>query len=184
MRQGLSLPASDRLQGPHVPGICFVRLDFNQVMRLCNLPYNFEWNGEEWIGLGNLGDIGEISEAADLEAKGVTLTLSGIPPEVIAMAIGEYYQGKRAQIWYAPLDDDYQLIGTPVRIFFGRIDTMDTEVGETASITLNAESRLVDWARPRSSRYNHEDQIAKYPDDLGFQYVAELVEKELVWGRS
>ena len=184
MRSGLSIAASNRLQESHVPGLCFVRLDFNQVLRLCNLAYNFTWNNEEWIGLGTLGGIGELSESTDLQAKGVSLTLSGVPPDLIATALGESYQGKRAQVWYAPLDDDHQLISDPIRIFFGRVDTMDADVGEMATITLNAESKLVDWSRSRVTRYNHEDQIAKYPDDLGFQYVAELVEKELVWGRS
>jgi hypothetical protein len=182
--RGLTTPQDGALQAPHVPGLCLVQLDFDQTIRLCNLGYTYSWNGYDWIGTGALGSIEQINEGADLEAKGVNLTLSGIPSDIIATALGEQYQGRRAQVWYAPLDDAYQIIGAPIRVFYGRIDTMDIEVGETSSITLSAESKLVDWARPRVSRYNHEDQIAKYPDDLGFQYVAKMVEVELIWGRA
>ena len=64
------------------------------------------------------------------------------------------------------------------------MDTMPIEVGAQASIQLTVESRLVDWERPRDRRFNHPDQIAEYPDDKGLEYVAQMAEKELVWGRA
>lgn len=182
--RSISPPQDAALQAPHVPGLCLVQLDFSQTLRLCNLGYNFSWNGYEWTGLGTFGSVEPVQEDAALEAKGVNLTLSGIPSDLIATALGEQYQGKRVQIWYAPLDDGLQIIGAPVRVFYGRIDTMDIEAGETSTITLAAESKLVDWARPRVARFNHEDQIAKYPDDKGFEYVAKMVEVQLIWGRA
>lgn len=60
---------------------------------------------------------------------------------------------------------------------------MNTEVGDTATITLSAESRMVTWDRPRTRRYNNEDQQSRYPGDRGFEYVAQMVEKSLIWGR-
>ena len=166
-------------------GIAFVQLDFTTTLRLSNLPYNFSWNGFTWIGAGSLGEITPIGENVDLQAQGVSLTLAGIDSSLVSTALGEQYQGKPCQIWFCPLNpDNGQLIGTPMRIFSGRIDTMDIEVGETATITLAAEGKLIDFFRPRVARYTDAEQQLRYPGDLGLQYVNSLQEKEIKWGRA
>ncbi|HJV73176.1 MAG TPA: hypothetical protein VJ654_03055 [Noviherbaspirillum sp.] len=182
--RGLSGGQTTALTAGNFAGIAFVQLDFTSPLYLSTLPYAFDWNGHNWLGAGNLGSISAVQENSDLQAQGVNLTLAGLDPSIIATAIGEQYQGKRCQIWFCPLDEDGQLIGTPLRIFNGRIDTMSIETGETSSITLAAESALVDFFRARVSRFNHADQQSKYPTDMGFQYVAEMVQKEIKWGRE
>jgi len=62
------------------------------------------------------------------------------------------------------------------------MDTMDVELGTTASITVAAESRLADWDRPRVRRYNAADQNISYPSDKGFEFVPQMVEKSIRWG--
>ena len=76
-----------------------------------------------------------------------------------------------------------QLVAQPIRLFSGRMDTMDTEVGDTATITVTAESRMVSWDKARVRRYNNEDQQNRYPGDRGFEFVSQMVEKNLLWGR-
>ena len=183
MRQ-LTESVAEALQSDNVPLLVLVQLDFaSGTVRVCNAGYSFEWDGHVWTGLGNMGGISAVSEGEDLEMYGVTLTLSGVPPELIAVALGSGYQGRPATIWLAPLDSEYRLINDPSIIFKGRMDTMPIEVGAQASIQLTVESRLVDWERPRDRRFNHPDQIAEYPADKGLEYVAQMAEKELVWGR-
>lgn len=167
----------------HVPYLYFVQLDFSQPLRVCSAGYNVDWNGYTWLGIGMLGGIEPIQEQASLEAIGVNLTLAGVPADLIAITLGEQYQGKPCQIWFAPLRDDLQLAVQPMRIFAGRMDTMGTEVGDTATITLSAESRMVSWDKARVRRFNNEDQQSRYPGDRGFEFVAQMVEKQLVWGR-
>lgn len=169
--------------GPHVPYLFFVQLDFSTPLRVCSAGYDIAWNGYTWLGMGTLGGLEPIEEQATLEAIGVRLTLTGIPAEMVAITLAEQYQGRPCQIWFAPLRDDMQLVVAPVRLFSGRMDTMDTEVGETATITLSAESRMVSWDKPRTRRYNNEDQQSRYPGDRGFEFVAQMVEKNLLWGR-
>lgn len=167
----------------HVPYMYFVQLDFSSPLRVCSAGYDVVWNGYTWTGLGLLGSIEPIQEQAGLEAIGVRMTLAGVPSDMIAITLAEQYQGRPCQIWFAPLRDDMQLTVPPVRLFSGRMDTMDTEVGDTATITVSAESRMVTWDRPKVRRYNNEDQRLRYPTDRGFEYVAQMVEKQLLWGR-
>ena len=61
---------------------------------------------------------------------------------------------------------------------------MNIDAGETATVSLSVESRLSDWERPRIRRYNNADQQIAYISDKGFEFVPQMVEKELIWGRS
>ncbi|MCA3182035.1 MAG: hypothetical protein INH13_00185 [Cupriavidus sp.] len=167
----------------HVPYVYFVQMEFSSALRVCSAGYDMDWNGATWLGLGSLGSIEPIQEQASLEAIGVRLTLTGVPTDLISITLGEQYQGKACQIWFAPLGEDLRIVSQPVRLFSGRMDTMDVEVGETATITVTAESRMVSWDKARVRRYNNEDQRSKYPNDRGFEYVSQMVEKELLWGR-
>jgi hypothetical protein len=185
MTRGLDTNQSNAVKAGHVAGVAFVELDFAVTLRLCTLPYAATWNGQTWMGVGSLGDISQIAENTNLQAAGVSLTLSGIDPTMISSALSEQYQGKAAKIWYCMIDPDTaQLIGTPLPVFTGRIDTMTIEVGATAAITLSAESKLIDFFRQRVTRFTSADQQAKYPGDGGLDYVAQMLDKTITWGRA
>lgn len=191
MTRQLDANQSAAMAANNVSGVAFVRLDLSTTLRLSTLPYNFPADvgdgsgAQTWTGTGYLGSINAIGETTDLAAQGVSLTLTGVDAGLVSTVLGEQYQGKPCQIWYCPLNpDNGQLVGVPIRIFAGRIDTMDIEVGETASITLTAESRLIDFFRPRVSRYTDAEQQARFPGDLGLQYVNSLQDKQIVWGRA
>lgn len=173
------------LRADNVPILVLVELQFaTGTVRVCNAGYNFTWDGHIWTGLGTLGGISAVSEGQDLQMYGLTLTLTGVPSEYVALALGSGYQGRPATIWLAPLDSEYALLSDPVIVFRGRMDTMPVEFGPSATIQLSIESRLVDWERPRMRRYNHADQISEHPGDMFFEFVPQMAEKEIVWGRA
>lgn len=183
MPRALTGAADNALKANHVPMLVFAELDFaSGFVRVTNAAYDFNWNGFTWTGVGNLGSIEAVKEGAELQMYGIGLRLSGIPSELVSIALGEHYQGRSAKIWLAPLTSDYQIIADPILLWSGRMDTMQIEMGDTASITVTAESRLVDWERPRIRRYNHEDQIGEYSTDKGLEFVTQATEKEVVWG--
>ena len=144
------------------------------------------WNGATWVGTGTFMGISPIEETAEVRAAGVTLTLSGIPSSLIALALAEPYQGRPCAIHFGALDTNtYALIGTPFQIFKGRMDVMTIEEGpETATISVSAESRLVDLERARERRYDHQDQQLVAPGDRFFEYVPSIVNAEIKWGQS
>jgi hypothetical protein len=182
--RALTQAAKDAFSQLNFPAIVLVELDFaDGVVRLTNAAYTFAWGGHDWQGIGTLGSIEAVSEGSALQMYGCALTLSGIPPEIISEAFSANYQGRSATIWLAPMTKDYAFIADPVVVFKGRMDTMDIAVGDTATITLSVESRLVDWDKPRIRRFNDEDQRFSYPNDRGFRYVDQMVQKDLKWGR-
>lgn len=179
----LTTAVNTAMDGDNVPMLMLVDLEFGSgTLYICNASYNFDWNGNTYIGAASCGTIEEIPEPSDLSMSGIRMTLSGVDPAKVSIALDEHYQGQPVTIRIAPLDEDYQILNDPVIIFIGRIDVMDVEIDKTAVITLTAESRLTDWNRASIRRYNHEDQTSVYPTDKFFQYVPQMVEKELLWG--
>jgi hypothetical protein len=177
-------PAVDgAMAAGHVPLLVFVLMDFpSGMLRVNNSGVTIPWDGHDWLGVGRLGGIGAIEEGATLEARGLQLAISGVPPENIAIALGQSYQGRDCKVWAAPLTEGHAVLSDPALVFWGRMDTMDIDLGETATITVSAESRLADWNRPRVRRYNHEDQQIDFAGDLFFDQGPQMVEKELRWG--
>ena len=76
----------------------------------------------------------------------------------------------------------FAILADPKLIFTGRMDNMEIEAGRTATIVLQAESRLADLERPRVRRFNGADQRAEYPDDAGLDFAEAMVEWSGTWG--
>jgi hypothetical protein len=126
------------------------------------------WNGQTWVGVGTLGQISEIAETTDVAAVGIVLSLSGIPQGLINQALGECRQGAPVKVWIGTLNAAGAVIADPYQCFAGRMDVPTIgENGETSTISITVENRLIDLQRSRERRYTHEDQQIDFPGDLG-----------------
>lgn len=142
------------------------------------------WNGVEWTGAGDLIGISDLTESQELKAVGASITLSGMPSELIAVALLEEYQGRDINVYLGAMQGS-QIVADPYLLFGGIADVMAIEeAGETASITMTVESRLIDLERARLRRYEHEDQQLDFAGDLGFEYVPTLQDKAILFGRK
>ncbi len=143
-----------------------------------NLPFG----GDTYKGLGDLGKISPVEEGLEQKAFGISIAISGVSSTNLSAALDEELMNRIAQVWLGFFDSDYALITSPVLVFRGRLDTMDIKLGKTATVNITAESRLIDWARPRIRRYTNADQQERFPDDKGFEFVSETTDKEILWG--
>lgn len=151
-------------------------------IRLWNGYQDATIDGELFIGTGHLLSIGNIEESSDVSARGTSLSLMGLDASIISIAMQENYQNRAARIIVGTLDNG---VFTTYTLFRGRMDVMEiAEDGETATVAITAENRLIDLERPRSSRYTSEDQKTYYSGDLGLDYVADLQDKQFNWGRA
>jgi len=143
---------------------------------------NLTLNGENYVGAGTLLGVSDYAETAAVEAQGLTFTLSGIQSTILSLALQEPYQGRVCNLYLGAFDPAGALVGAPYLLFSGLMDTMSIEeAGETCSVTVAAESRMVLLTRAKERRYTDEDQRAEYPDDKGFQYVAALQDRQIIW---
>ena len=151
------------------------------------------WNGignitvdsVDYVGAGTLLSISAISESAELTANGITVALSGVTEPLISKARDEDYQGRELKVLLGMINEDGTVSVDPVVVFSGFMDTMVlNDGGETATIQVTVENRLIEFERTRIRRYTAEDQKIDYPNDKGLEFVAEMAEKEIVWGRA
>jgi len=77
------------------------------------------------------------------------------------------------------------LIDSPICSFMGRMDQPTVTVsGETCSLSINAESRLVDMQSSVERRYTQEQQQILYPNDQGFAWVNSIQSTTIYWGQQ
>ena len=154
-------------------------------LNLWNGVGNLTVSSVDYVGAGTLLAIGEITETSELQANGITVTLSGITDPLLAKARDEDYQGRELKVLLGAMDASNGVISTPVNVFSGFIDTMViNDSSETATIQIAVENRLIGFERTRVRRYTAEDQLIDFPNDKGLEFVADMAEKEIVWGRS
>jgi len=162
--------------------LCDLEFDTPNDLHFWNGIGNLTIDGQTYTGAGNLLNLSEMRESSDIAAYGATLTLSGIPSNEIDLALAEPYQGRRAIVKFGV---DVAGVKTAFTVFTGEMDQMNISFGpDTATISLNVESRLIDLNRPRIRRYTDADQKTRYSGDLAFEFVTRLQSESLQWKAS
>ncbi len=172
------------LNAPVIEPVLFVMLTFrSQTMYVCSAGYHVKFNGQAYLGLGTFGGITATQEGTEVRADGISLTLSGIDSTILTECESDIQPLAPAKCWFGLMTQG-QLIGEPYLFFSGLVDTPTiSTTRDTASITLNLESRMSLLNRPSQRRYTSADQHANgYPDDTAFSWVEKLNEIALRFG--
>lgn len=171
------------LTGPSIRPIFLFEGSFQyDVLRLWTGSGLLSWNSQTWLGNGYLGLPVIAEETIDATAGRSTIVLSGVAQNMISLVLANSQRGGQGKLYLAALDSTGAIIGTPLLTFSGKLDSVQIdESGPTASITLNYESDLIDFQRPRSYRFTKESQKLFYADDLGFDYIPSL-QAPIFWG--
>ena len=185
-----------------------LRFDGNQILRMWTgqgtlvLP-----DTSQWSGAGTLLGISRVEETSEMAVKGATLTLSSVPSSVLALALVEPYQGRVCKLYFGTFtegailqeDSAYILLqdGSKIgleaanrrtafnEIFSGYMDQMNIEEGgDTSTIQMAVENKLIDLERARVARFTSGYQKSIYPNDKGLDFVEDLQDKKIPWGRS
>ena len=162
-----------------------VEIEFSDGILRCWTGYGtLTADGQEWEGIGQVLGISEATEAADLAANGITVTLSGLDTSVLSAILNENYKLRPLSIYVGALDDDNVPVSSLYKTFDGRMDTVNIqEDGEKVTLSINAESRLIDLNRPRTRKLTDAEQKSRYPGDDSLAQVALLADRQLDWGK-
>jgi hypothetical protein len=179
----LSTAQKTALAQPAVRVVCFVEFDFaGGVGRFSTFNINVVWNTYTWLGAGEIASISEVSENVGTTSKQINFSLKAVDPVLLALAAGavEEYRGRSAKMWLCPLDEGYQLIGTPELCWRGIMDLVTVDVG-SGVITLKCETSAYGLKRRQGLRMNAQQHKMKYPTDTGLDHVAGLIASPKVW---
>jgi hypothetical protein len=137
--------------------------------------------GKTYLGAGQLMTLSSIEETTEIEAKGASITMSGIPSSFLSLALTESYQGRECRIYFGMTSNPFGY----VEVFSGELDQMNiVESSDTCTISVTVENVLIRLERPVVRRFTNQDQKSRFASDLGLEFVAGLQDKEIFWGRK
>jgi len=143
------------------------------------------YDSETYTGVGDLLNISAVTETSDMQASGLNVTLTGVKSSLVVIAKDHEYQGRAITVMLGAFDASGDLVADPTVIFAGFMDTMTiAESGETSTISIACENKLIAFERSKVRRYTAEDQKIDHPTDKGFEFVTAIVQKEIIWGRA
>lgn len=137
--------------------------------------------GNVFLGLGILGQVGEIKEQNTSSPTQLALTLSGITTDMISIFLNENCVGKYVRIFVAVLDDSFEVLDSDL-IFKGRIRDTAVIGGKNNAINVTVSNIFEDWANGQSWRYTDESQMKKNNGDRIFRYVSQMSDRSIYWG--
>ena len=173
-----------------VKPIIAIELDFSDgILRFWNgygnLTMTAGGSSKTFTGTGDLLGITPISESTTLQMSGVTISVSGIKGSLISTALSAQYTNRNGSIYLGLFDTSQNVVSDVYTIFQGKMDVLNiSEQGTTSTITLNIESRLISFDLPIDRKYTLEDQQVDFPSDVGFEFIPDLQDKEVVWGKQ
>lgn len=163
----------------------FVELETESgTARLWNGVGDKQLGGETFEGAGDLLGFGDPEMNNDLEASPMQVSLSGVPSDHLTRAITERVTGKALTVQLAWLDGAGDPVGSVI-IWGGKGSEYAWEdTGETATLILQGEGRLIEAEGATNRKWTSEDQRHFVdPADAFFDNVEALQERDLgSWG--
>lgn len=145
------------------------------------------FGGNTYQGAGDLAEIGILEEGTDLSPYAITLGLSGIDQDILAIALGEQYYNRGVTVYLGAISDAGALVTDPVVVFSGYIQSMslvagDPEAGDSVTLTCESELALLD--RSSNLKYTDIQLQSEYPGDKGLEYLEQMEDARPVWRGS
>ena len=138
-----------------------------------------------FTGTGDLLSISPVEESSTLQMNGISVALTGIKSSLVSSALTAQYTNRDAALYMGLYNASGSVIADVYTLFKGKMDVLNiTEQADTATITLNIESRLVSFEQPLNRMLTLEDQQVDYSSDLGFEFISDLQDKEIIWGKK
>ena len=185
-RQGLDASIVNRLGADEQALFLAVKAEFDtdDIMVWSGIG-NITIASESYTGAGSLLSIGTAEDSTEIKSTGMDVSISGMDTTVLNYALTENYQNRPITIFLGYLMGGTNEVAGTLTLFKGRMTTLSVNDNPSgAGINISAENRLVDLDRPCNFRYTKESQNFLHSGDTGFNRVASLQDKEIVWGKT
>lgn len=177
----LSPEAIAALNGPTVALVILVEMLLSQPVRLSTAAHAIDWDGKTFQGAGALGSVDTVQDATG-EPKSIKFVISGVPTELLSLAMSEAIRNKPVTMWLGVLDPVTHAVLDAPTLWTGTLDQMPISVGQgTSTIAVTSEHRGVTFARPKPLRYTDGDQQRLHPGDTSLRFVLSQSGAKDVW---
>jgi len=190
MSRGLASATATAVTQDNVALVMFAELDFpSGTVYVHNGLGTYTWGGNDWLGVGSLGEISNLEEGQQVSPYSITLTLSGLDADMVSAALDEDYFMKDVTIYLGVLDSTDSLVATPEPIWTGFMDNMKMSVGASDgdAIQLTAESELSRFDKSKNYLFTNAQQQKQSPGtsndpDLFLNHLHKIDGAKINWG--
>lgn len=166
------------LTGSHPKRLLFfVKLQFPTAMILAHTgigPRTYQ--GEEYLGVGNMAKIGQVKDNANKSANKLSLSIQHNDHNIFNQVINHNPIGGLCELSLVSLDDNRQIIGGEL-LFSGEIADYQLEKGDPYLITVTASDWFEVWGKPVfNAKVTDASQQHLHPDDKIFNQVEKLAQ--------
>lgn len=177
-----SLSVAQAMQQPNVNMVLAAEFDFaSGVSRVHTGVGEVLIDGNVYTGLGSLSDVGSVKEENSSSATQLQLTLSGLEPQLISIALNESSVNRKVRVFVAVFDDSIKTIAYNL-LFKGRITGASCVMGDNSAISFTVSNIFEFWSKGKPFRYTDESHTRRHPGDRFFRYIAQMAERSLYWG--
>jgi hypothetical protein len=177
---------STQLSSGSVRPFYAISFAYSTPLRITTADTNVTIDGEIYTSTADIMEISEINETAETKATGLNVVFSGISSSLISSSLTETQQGVDVDLYFGVLtttSNQTVVVDTPYTLFKGQVDTVSiSEAGDTSTIKFSIENKLIALEKPLDFRYTDQDQKQFFPNDKGLEFVADLQDKNIVWG--
>lgn len=136
--------------------------------------------GEVYLGVAHLLSVGGIEENNDLASTSLSVTLQ-CTQALIALALGEDWQNRPCKVMLGELS-----VASVLTYFEGFVDALpwtDDPIGER-KMSAVFEHNLAELDDAPNFKYTQAVMKSRHPTDTFFDYVNDIIDKEIPWGRK
>ena len=157
---------------------------FSTSVYYTDAPQDISYSANNYIASSHILNIQAIQETSDVRVGSVRIKLSGVEQTFVSLLLGGGYIGKQVRILRAFLNSSNAIIGVPVLIYDGRMDTHEIRDSKTSSeVDLSVTSHWSDFEKKAGRVTNTNSQKLFFSSDKGFDFSANVV-KDIKWGKS
>lgn len=140
-------------------------------------------NGQTYIGVGTLGNVGSVTEENSTSSSTMSMALSGLDMGLVGETLNEEVVGRNVTVYIAVMNEQGVVTGANV-LFEGFITDTAMEAGTTNALSYVIANIFERWSLGLPDRYTDESQQRLHPGDRFFRYVAQMAERSIYWGNK
>lgn len=138
-------------------------------------------NGQTFLGVGTLGDVGSITEENSTSSSTMSMALSGLDMSLVGETLNEEVIGCSV-ICYIAVMNEVGAISASNVLFEGFITDTSLQAGRQNALSYVVANVFERWQQGLPDRYTDESQQRLHPGDRFFRYVAQMAERSIYWG--
>jgi hypothetical protein len=179
-------PFSDSLlsamEQPNVALVLAAEIDFpSGITRVHTGTGTVIINGQTFLGVGTLGDVGSVTEENSTSSSTMSMALSGLDMSLVGETLNEEVIGRNVICYLAVMNEQGIVTGSNV-LFEGFITDTALQAGQQNALSYVIANVFERWSQGLPDRYTDESQQRLHPGDRFFRYVAQMAERSIFWG--